>query len=135
MTKAWTINVKYTTGDSFGSERTEETIGMVWRDLEAAKEGLRVIKKHKKACDEIRDARYQSNEEFLRAKLRDEYWFSSGKGFENNHEYNLFMLDDDSQPQRVYAFWMGYFEQIHSAHIVVHVDVGDEDSNDMEIFF
>lgn len=134
MSKAWTILVKYTTGDSFGSERTEDTLGIVWRDLEKAKEGLRVLEAHYKACAEIRAARYQNHENLIRTRLQDEYWFGKGNSF--THEYNINMLTDTNDLMGVYAFWMGYFETIHSAHIVVYVEDEDEpDQDDMNVYF
>ena len=135
MSKAWTILVKYTTGDSFGSEKTEDTLGIVWRDLDKAKEGLRVLKAHYKACNDIRAARYQNHENKIRTKLMDEYWFGKSEvGY--SHEYNINMLTDTNDLMGVYAFWMGYFETIHSAHIVVYVeDEQDENADDMNAYF
>lgn len=135
MSKAWTIEIDYTTGDSFSSERTKDTLGIVWRDLDKAKEGLRVLKAHHKACADIRAARYQKEESLIRNQLSDEYWFGKGEaGF--SFEYNINMLTDTNDLMGVYAFWMGYFETIHSAHIVVYVeDDQDPDADDMNAYF
>ena len=135
MSKAWTILVKYTTGDSFGSEKTEDTLGIVWRDLDKAKEGLRVLKAHYKACADIRAARYRNHENLIKTQLMDEYWFGKG-GDSFSYEYNINMLTDTNDLLPVYAFWMGYFETLHSAHIVVYVeDEQDEDADDMNAYF
>lgn len=134
MSKAWTIEVHYTTGDSFGSEKTSDTLGIVWRDLDKAKEGLRVLKAHHEACAAIRNARYKNHENEIKIQLSDEYWFGKGNSF--THEYNINMLTDTGDLMGVYAFWMGYFETIHSAHIVVYVeDENDPGADDMNVYF
>lgn len=130
-TNMYTIMIHYSTGDSFGSSDTTDELPVLWENLDKAKEALRVIKKHKEACDEIRASRYRSHEKEILKKYEAEYWFCTGKNFEDSHDYNFYVLDDNDDKVRVYAFWMGYFENIQFAEIII---VPDKE-NDMKIIF
>lgn len=90
------IEIDYTTGDSFGSERIEgESVGIVTSDLDKAKENLRRIKAHyeKYACD---------------SDTPDE-------------RYELALLTDEGE-RTIFPFWTGYFETLHGAMIVTEID-------------
>jgi len=87
------IMIDYTTGDSFNSERIEEEpLGIVNEDMDKAKENLDRIQAH---------------------------WKKYGnKGYdEDAHDLKLIM--DDGEERTINPFWMGYFENLHGAKIVV----------------
>ena len=133
MSKAWTINIKYKTGDSFSTHDTEDTVGMVWLDLERAKEALQVLKKHHNAVTAIARCYKPDEKKRLIAEYSTEYWFMNGKSYEESYEYNIRVRGDGDDMHRIYAFWNGYFEHIQSAHIVLHNS--SEDLNDMDVYF
>lgn len=88
------IEIDYTTGSSFGSERiTNESVGIVTTSLEKATENLKRIRDHYK--------RYRGSENY---GYHDEW-------------YEISLLTDDGE-RKVRAFWIGYFEKLHSARIV-----------------
>lgn len=82
------IEIDYTTGDSFNSERkTEESLGIVTSDMEMAKKNLKRIKAH-----------YVKH---------DGAW-----------DYPTLTLLTDGGERTISPFWMGYFETLHGARIV-----------------
>lgn len=113
---AWTIRIHYTTGDSFGSERTKDELGMAWESLDKAIDGLKAVRDHYNAIQDVQRTRNPSEREIVRSKYLPEYWAVESSDFD--FEYNLNMVKDDGTLHKVYAFWMGYFEQLHQAEIV-----------------
>ena len=94
---SYDIEIDYTTGNSFNSERIyDESVGIVTSDLAKAKENLKRIKEH-----------YENDSE------NPNY----GKRF------NLELLTDDGT-RTISPFWIGYFETLHGAKIVV---IGEND--------
>lgn len=86
------IEIDYTTGSSFNSERIHrESVGIVTTDIDKAKENLKRIKDHYGECSENPDY---------------------GKTFE------LELLTDDST-RTISPFWIGYFETLHGAKVVI----------------
>jgi len=88
------IEIDYTTGGSFSSERLKENICNVVSDLDKAKENLRRVKKHY--------IKYHDHPNF-------------GK------RYELTLLIDDGE-RTISPFWIGYFEELHGARVVTDVD-------------
>ena len=106
--KNYSIEIDYTHGDSFNSERSKLVLEESW-NLETAKINLQRIKEHYQA--------YNNRNGFVSCMLK-------------NHEEKL--LDNNGSPY-VYntSTWMGYFEILHGARIVLINDNED----DMEFHF
>jgi len=86
------IQIDYTTGDSFHSNRIyEEPLGIVNEDIDNAKENLDRIQKH---------------------------WKKYGNKGYNEDGYELDMVIDDGTVRTILPFWVGYFERLHGAKIV-----------------
>lgn len=90
----YNIEIDYTTGDSFNSYREKELVGIVTTDLDKAKENVRRIKYH-----------YENH-----AEDPDFY-----------KRYKLKLLTDEGE-REIVPFWIGYFETLHGAKIVVEDD-------------
>lgn len=118
----YTIRITYQTGDSFGSSTEVDEIPMLWCKLDMAQMALETIKEHKEACEAIRNARYKSIEDELRLKLRSEFWYNDEYG---SHESTFLVYDDTCRPQKINAFWMGYFETILEAEIIQYHEEGE----------
>lgn len=130
----WTINVKYQTGDSFGSSESEDTIPVVWENLALAKEALQAIRNHNTAANEIDNARNREAKIASMMKYNAEYWFLPSENLTGQHwDYNLAVLNDDRIPTIIHAFWRGYFERIICAKIVKYTE--DDEDDGMEIYF
>lgn len=106
----YTIEIDYETGSSFGSERRIEEVGWEWKDLNKAKESLRRIKEHHKAC---RTRKYDHRDTGPK-----ERWSTKKEGW----EYSVIIEDDDGNPAKIAAFWEGYFETLYSAEILIAED-------------
>jgi len=91
----YNIHIDYTTGDSFNSEQVPaEPLDIVTTSLDTAKENLARIKAHYKECGD--------NPNF-------------GK------RYALELKTDDGV-RIITPFWIGYFETLHGAKIVIDED-------------
>ena len=88
--RSYDILIDYTTGDSFGSNRTpDESLGIVTSDIDKAKENLKRIKDH-----------YAANKD----------------GNDCDNMFRLELLTDDGV-RVITPFWVGYFETLHGAKI------------------
>lgn len=93
------IQIDYRTGDSFGSDDRVELLGIITSDLDKAKENLRRIKEH-----------------YLRHKDSANY----------GEDYELTLLTDSGE-RKIWPFWIGYFERLYGAEIVI-------DTSELESF-
>jgi len=93
MSKTYDIKIDYSTGNSFGTERINgESVPALTDDIKIARENLQRIKKHYAECKENPN---------------------SGK------DYDLTLLTDDGE-KTINPFWMGWFETLHGAKIVLN---------------
>jgi hypothetical protein len=110
----YTIELKYTTGDSFESYETSGELGLSWENLDRAKEALARIREMDEVERENDRLRYDPK--------------NGGKGprrLENCAGYSsefstvciMLPLDDGTEHQHS-TFWRGYFETLHSAKII-----------------
>lgn len=89
MTRIYSIEIDYTTGNSFGSERLQEEVGIVTTCIDKAKENLKRIKYHYLECSDNPNC---------------------GK------QYDLELLYDEGV-KNITPFWIGYFEELHGAKV------------------
>jgi len=92
------IDIDYTTGSSFGSERSTEPLCNPVTSLEKAKENLKRIKKHYIECKDHPDF---------------------------DKRYELTLLTDEGE-RTISPFWIGYFETLHGARITANIDTDME---------
>ena len=88
------IEIAYTTGNSFGSERKTETLCNPVSSLDHAKENLKRIKDHYTEC----------------------------KDNPNTDKHYKLTLLTDGEERTIYPFWIGYFETLHGAKVVTEGD-------------
>lgn len=114
----FTINIEYTTGDSFGSNDTSDTISAVWKDKQLARKALQDIKEHYEfytAKDKWGVTPRQRS--IIEQKASKSTWYCS-----DYPEYSLKLLMDDGTYLDIHCFWTGYFETLNKAEVVVHTD-------------
>ncbi len=88
------IEIDYTTGNSFNSERSTESLCNPVPTLDMAKNNLKRIKKHYIECSDHPD-------------------------FDKRYELTLLI---DGGERMITPFWIGYFETLHGAKIVIDLD-------------
>ena len=89
------IAIDYTTGDSFSNEHIQaESVGILTSDLNKAKDNLSRIKHH--YMKHVEDPNFGKRQK-------------------------LMLLTDDGE-REIYPFWIGYFETLHGAKIVIEED-------------
>lgn len=121
----WTLMVHYQTGNSFGSERDEEEVGLSWTDLNKAKQALQEIKAHYKAYLQANAYSYRRPKDFFDENtIANEPWFTEPQYW----QYGLLLEKDNGERQQVSAFWCGHFEDLYEVEIV-----GDD--SDMKVSF
>ena len=130
---AYTIEVTYTTGDSFESDQVTNTIGLAWRSLELAKAALKTIKEHYDFYQEF-DACYSNwkdtrSEKAILKDVNSRVW-CRGKAEDKYSMKAKAKMDDRRWRNIPTGMWCGYFETLHSARVVL-----TEGSDDMTINF
>ncbi|KKM97493.1 hypothetical protein LCGC14_1167440 [marine sediment metagenome] len=113
--KKYQIIVSYETGNSFGKHDEEDTIELIWDNLDVAKENLRRIKEHYKW--------YKSkHRDSWRRKKEDDVpmpeWLPGKWGYDGC----LILKTDDGNDYQFGAQWCGYFETLHGARIEILKD-------------
>ncbi len=119
----YTIEISYTTGDSFGSHEETDTVGCIWRDKEQARLALSYIKEHYELYKRTNawNVDNQTIEE-VESIVKEKPWVSD----EVYHWQHRIRLPFEDKIKTVSTFWTGYFETLHTARIIVEGD--DEDS-------
>lgn len=124
----YSIEINYTTGNSFGSETLTESVEFVWDTLEQAKEALRRIQEHHEFYKRYRNAgRYagylgtQDSQASVLADAKTKPWFVSSD-YGNSFEYSIRVPSSDPERDQLSVFWIGYFENLHGAQIICSDD-------------
>lgn len=136
----FTIEVRYRTGDSFNTFNECECIGATFDTIDLARKALTAIKEHHHYIREVdgysfsKDYPTPEDKEAFYKKLSSHDWFLEPDdefGDEDNmcannliHSYtwqhHLMVEVKPDVFQRISAFWVGYFEHIDSAEVVVN---------------
>lgn len=114
----WTIEVDYTTGNSFNTERGVEEIGCVFEQLDDAKTALGYIKEHYAAYKHYDAPSYRVDKPFKEDTIKGRPWYSK------DYWTGTMFVPIGTEEQKIYAFWTGYFETLHGAKIRA---LGDSD--------
>ncbi len=116
------IKYHYTTGDSFHTEEREDLLEYEWNDLDIAKECLKRIREH------YRWYRHVEHSNIYEEVKEPEWHMVETKKFlrDSNHCLINIPMDNGTEIQ-FWPPWVGYFEMLHGAEIIV-----DEKFNDMK---
>jgi hypothetical protein len=145
----FTIEIYYTTGDSFNTYSEVEKIGAAFPTLELAQKALKSIEEHYSFVKQVEnDRKYHhvmGKEEYMKSKVDELYskdWYATfmfeedRKDFEeiygdadkkdlyyailnSSHWHGYLNVDCGDEVKTIRAFWIGYFEHPHAAKIVV----------------
>lgn len=130
MSNKYTIEVYYSTGNSFGSGEETQCINLAWNNIDLAKQCLKHIKEHYDLyceMDKYSFKKGRTDSEILEDALSKEW---CQKKPLDKYTIELSALCDDGQWRTVCTdMWCGYFETLHSAEIVCKSDA------DMKITF
>lgn len=132
----FTIQIKYITGDSFGSRTETDTIGCVWKNLDKAKDALKRIKAQQDAINESdRITSKEKLDSYLESIQMSNWYCHEDRNWKEDWKFGLYIELDDGTPMKVYSFWNGYFERIEEAEIVINTDEIEDDDDDLKIIF
>lgn len=132
----YSIEVTYTTGNSFHSEEETTQIGLVWTNKELARKALKSLREHYELYYDQESYSSRNNIQDIRNKALITEWYKKGIESEKNkhyfndpsywHFYCGVEMDDGSWRNLPTTIWCGYFQQLHNARIVVESSDEDE---------
>ncbi len=105
------IEVRYLTGNSFGSHIWLSTVGHIFNTAEEALDAIDRIWEHKKAYDDCNG--YDS-----RGKCKDysgERWYVTDARYADDWQHSILLESGD----KISSFWTGYFETLEELSIKV----------------
>jgi hypothetical protein len=118
------IQVTYMTGDSFSDEQKIDVIDFNWKDITKAQQAVADIEQHYefyKTCNASRTTR--ADIEAVAKKLKKLKYYSEARDKTSTSKtpefYSIALQLDDGTWQKVYAFWIGYFERLQALEIIV----------------
>ncbi len=119
----YTIKVDYRTGDSFHTEENSDELGICWESKDLAKQALKDIKEH---YDTWEVCGYSVSVDDKYKESKKHPWHYEYKEFNQKDMsgYSLSLEGDDGERHQVSCFWVGYFEHLLGAEIVID---GDDD--------
>lgn len=116
---AYTIEIHYQTGDSFGSHDETEEVGCVWEDKAQAQLALSYIKEHYELYKQMSGWDPKVKEKDIHKIVKTKPWADEKIEY---WKYSM-RLPVGDKTQDVSIFWCGYFETLHGAKII---SVGDD---------
>lgn len=117
------IKVHYDTGDSFTHELDQEhIIELTWESLENAKANLKRIEEHYKLYRDLNSYFNRKTDKDIKGQYSREDWYVG----ENTKLIRLY--SDDGKVFQMWTTWVGHFETLNYAEIIV-------EDNDMKISF
>jgi hypothetical protein len=135
----YTIEIKYTTGDSFNSFEEKDKIGVKFKNYSDAEKTLEYIMDQQKIIDKIENdpsISRNSQESIINnlTTLRGKEWYCSNEDIEfkeeidgsmdnkmelfDYHWKNYILVPGEDNKKRIQVFWNGYFETLNSAKII-----------------
>lgn len=118
METIYKIKYDYHTGDSFTSIDKEDILEFEWKDLHIVKECLKRIKEHYSWYDSIENSYYRDK------KIEKPTWHNVNVQIHHkSNEHCLLNLPmDNGKEIQFWPPWIGYFERLYGAEIIVEGD-------------
>jgi len=115
----FTIQISYTTGDSFGHEDVIEDLDYEWNDEEIAKENLQAIANHYRAY-QWQENSWRRDEENPNIDYLNEWWYREMPyGRKDEIGPTMWLLMDDMTKVPFSCPWIGYFETLNSIELKI----------------
>ncbi len=116
----YTIEVHYSTGDSFHTHEENHDIGLVWNDKQLAIKALSHIKEQHQLYKQL-DLTYgkKEQEELINSIVSKEWVQNIDNSLDKKDywTYCLSSLMDDGSYRTISIIWLGYFENLISAKV------------------
>lgn len=126
----YTIEVNYTTGDSFTSGEVTDDIGLVWEDKKLAQKALKSLKQHYIAYCDIESA-YTKDDTNKAIQSFVKYDWCTNKSCRSS-SFTLYQcsvqMDDGKLRELPTGMYCGYFDKLHYAKVVTVDNEEDEDT-------
>lgn len=122
----YTIEIDYITGDSFGSYDETATIGAVFENIDQAKIALDCIKDHYETIQKFSKTWTKKGLDKHKRDMRSKKWFVTSK-WDYDGKYSIKVPLNDEEWTKISTFWIGHFERLLEARIVVYQPENLED--------
>jgi len=116
----YTIEVHYSTGDSFNTHEEIHDVGLVWNDKQLAIKALSHIKEQHQLYKQLDSTYGKKEREALINSILSKEWVQNIDNFVDKKDcwtYCLSSLMDDGSYRTIRTNWLGYFEHLMSAKI------------------
>lgn len=125
----YSIEINYSTGDSFGSNLCTDELEINWNNPDNAYKALELITDHYKLYEEVEnDSSYASHKKKkeLYKKAKKSEWCQNAlkkcpkldTGPDDMVFCSIGLETDDGEIVIISPYWIGYFETLHSARVV-----------------
>lgn len=112
----FSIECKYTSGDSFGTETNIETIPLSWEEIEKCKEALSCMIEHHNYLKQFEDKSY-SETLILFEEIKNKKWFKYDGGLVD-WMYSICLENDNGDLKTIGVFWEDFFGHLISFRMV-----------------
>lgn len=120
--KEYKIKIKYITGNSFNSHTEEGFVELTWDDMNIAKENLLRIQAHYEHFNKLNSSHYWNlKKEDIVNEAKKHPWFMASD-WDKLGQYGFNLKTDEGKEFKFCPFWLGYFERLIDAEIVVDSD-------------
>lgn len=109
----YSIELTYTTGNTFGSDEVQRILDYEWDTEEKAINEMNKIRDHWIYNKKLSSTHKQDEKKLLKTKAFMKEWFKPGES-----DYILILKDNDGNNIELYANWLGYFETLHSTKVI-----------------
>lgn len=123
--KHYDIRIYYKTGDSFNSYDREDMLEIPMESREIAKENLQRIKKHWEIYESKHSYPYKKDIEYPDFYIT-EYLDEDDTNYKWSCDGIKIKINETKEHNILHPFWIGYFEHLHGAEIVLVDDEEDE---------
>lgn len=114
------IRIHYSTGDSFNTYNEEQVLEYEWKNLNIVKENLKRIKNH---YDWYSNGTFAPHKSDWQKNIPKFCVQATSFKVTSKYDYAIKLLHDDGEREyQLYPFWIGYFEHLYSAEIIIKED-------------
>lgn len=119
--KIYSIEIKYSTGDSFDTNITSEIIGLSWDSLEKVERNIKYIEEHDKFLSSYKYSSTTNKRDKVLSESSFKYWFvpeTDNKYLVNIFKRSIFLEMNSGKKFQLSTFWEGQFEKLIECNII-----------------
>lgn len=115
------INIRYTTGNSFGTHTEDEQLPYEWDNIQDVEKAIKYINEHHLSYIEYKKLRNGKEEKQFSTSKSNKEWYVKSE-YSTDFSYQINLPIDSGKLHTFGCFWHGYFERLESVSIIVSGD-------------